>query len=230
MTFLPFIAQILEIFSHSLTNLFFSLPSNCHSLTLTSPKSQNPFLLKSPTALFPNLFDIFLHPNLSDHPGCVAPWPCPCTYRIPPSLSLLTSYLLCFLSTVSLVLFSSLNLASPIKSVFRALSLLFLVLSHSLLGFNYHSHGAKTQNSTLVFHMIYLMGVFLLGVPQTPPSDSAQPELNQPPSPTSLFWLLPLAGTAMKGAALSFPESDFPGLFTIPSPPRSCHSCTRYSF
>lgn len=194
--------------------------------------SQNSFLLKSPTLLSPNLFDILMHPNLSDRSGCSAPWPPSCTNRTPPSLRLLTHALLCFPSAVSLVLFSSPNLASPVKSVFRALSLLFSVLSSSLLGCSYHSHGAQAQNSTLVFHRIYLTGVFLLGVPQTPPSDSTA-RAGSAPSPYKLVLVSPTGTDSPEGRLhCHFLRVTFPGLFTIGSLPRSCPmcACTHYSF
>lgn len=111
---------------------------------------------------------MLLHLHLSDCSGCLAPCPCPCPSRIPPSLSLLVFYPLCFLSTVSLVGFSSLNLASPVKLECGQGSLpmffCFLQLSPSLITI----HMVLRHRTQPIFHTHLPNGCLPLGCSTDP--------------------------------------------------------------
>lgn len=150
-TFLPFGAQIIQRLLHTprLIFLIFRFPSSHCSLAVTSPMSQNSFSLHSPPpVLFPNLrmtsFCILVSMVTE---VCLARQPWPCTYRIPPPLSLL----LCSSSRLPSFLFprSSLSYRSVCWGLSPCSFPLSPALSQDLITIH---NGAETRNSTRVSH------------------------------------------------------------------------------
>lgn len=197
-TFLSFGAQTFRRPFHTLwlVSLIFCFSSRPHSLAVTSPMSQNSFSLNSPPpVLFPNLcmtyFCILVSMVAQVRLACQ---PGPCTYRIPPPLGLL----LCSSYRPPSFLFPVSSLScrwvcrglSPCSSLLSAASSQDLITIHVVL-----RH--RTQPAFPI--LACLMGTFLWGVPQTPPLNSAPPDLNESSSLRRWFWLASLAGTSHEG-------------------------------